>query len=435
MSSRFTTRRRGQRGFSLVEMVVSLLILVLVMIVALSLLFAMKSFAERQQVKTAPRQTSRRAADYLSYFIAGATDLNDAATPRSPNAIVTWYSKPGPGGAPVLKQASYNDLTPAQSALGEVGTDIITVAVPSGTAIGQFASWPGVGNTGTATIDYLDGCPDNATLQANFEQLTGAHVNGSGKKVSELMTVVDANGAWSYYRITNYLGYTCGSLDPGTGEPNPVQVSSDPAGNGEVVVNPPGGPGALAAPVTLIAGMRFYSFRVRRAADDTLSLEQKQGLFDPDTDNPGNAFVPILPDVEDFQVAYLYSTPPAGGGTVFNTIDPATGNVVLVDDSAFGTNVHVPPQGSALPWDVTNVAGLRFSITSRSAALRFTTSRISVRRKTATETNVRPASEDRPAGNPDDYEKPGATTGARVGDFDHFRITSTLALRNRMLGN
>ena len=53
-------------AISLSEAMVSLLILTIVMIVALTLLFSMKSFAERQQVKTAPRQTSRRAIDYLA---------------------------------------------------------------------------------------------------------------------------------------------------------------------------------------------------------------------------------------------------------------------------------------------------------------------------------------------------------------------------------
>ena len=83
---------KSRRGISLSEAMVSLLILTMVMIVALTLLFSMKSFAERQQVKTAPRQTARRAVDYLSSFVAGATDLNDRADPPSPNAIVTWIS-------------------------------------------------------------------------------------------------------------------------------------------------------------------------------------------------------------------------------------------------------------------------------------------------------------------------------------------------------
>ena len=48
----------------------------------------------------------------------------------------------------------------------------------------------------------------------------------------------------------------------------------------------------------------YTSFRVRRDANNELNLEQKQGLFDPDTDNPGTDFVPVLESVEDFQIAY-----------------------------------------------------------------------------------------------------------------------------------
>ncbi len=63
MFARF--RSKPTRGVSLSEAMVSLLILTMVMIVALTLLFSMKSFAERQQVRTAPRQVSRRATRRL----------------------------------------------------------------------------------------------------------------------------------------------------------------------------------------------------------------------------------------------------------------------------------------------------------------------------------------------------------------------------------
>src|SRR5512139_3755201 len=108
---------KSRRGISLSEAMVSLLILTMVMIVALTLLFTMKSFAERQQAKTAPRQTSRRAVDYISSFAAGATDLNDRAVPPSPNAIVTWYAT-AQGANLTRRQASYNNLTTAQAANG-----------------------------------------------------------------------------------------------------------------------------------------------------------------------------------------------------------------------------------------------------------------------------------------------------------------------------
>ena len=443
MSFRSRSKRRGgpasSRGFSLIEMVVSLLILVMVMIVALSLLFSMKSFAERQAVKTAPRQTARRAVDYLSFFVAGATDLNDTASPPSPNAIVTWFSKPQGGGKNILKQASFNNLksTAPENTYGEPGTDIISLAVPVDPLSIPFTKWPGKLHGATAWINYTIGCPDNAALEANFKKMTGAHLNAKGNEVSDILTVTDAVGSWAYYQITSYQQFVCGSVDSQTGEPDPIHVVANPGGSatdGTDPINPPGGEPDLIEPVALGGGMRFYSFRVRRGVDGVPNLEQKQGLFDVDYDTPGNNFVPILPDVEDFQIAYLYSLPPdpTKTTTVFNTTD-SSGTLVEVDDGAAGQ--HVPPQATGSTWDIANVAGLRFSITARSQLLRFTTAQISRRRGTATETNFRPLSEDRAKADPDDYEVPGATAGDRVGDFDHFRMTSTLLLRNRMLGN
>ena len=64
---------KRSRGFTLIEALVSVLILSVVMIVALTLLVSMRSFAAKQQAFTAPRQSARSAIDYLSFFLAGAT--------------------------------------------------------------------------------------------------------------------------------------------------------------------------------------------------------------------------------------------------------------------------------------------------------------------------------------------------------------------------
>lgn len=426
MFARSGSRRR--RGVSLSEALVSLLILTMVMIVALTLLFTMKSFGERQQVKTAPRQTSRRAIDYVGAFVAGATDLNDRAALTSPNAIVTWYAL---GGANTPTQASFNDL-PVGSPLGEPGTDIVTVAAPTSPVGVLFTKWPNKTHTDTAWLDYREGCPVNADLEANFRALTGSHSTGGGPAQSAVLVAYDANGAWRYYQITEYKAFDCSSVDAATGLANPVQVVANPSATD--VVNPPGGEPDLIEPVNLAGGMRFVSFRIRRDGNGIPNLEQKQGLFNPGTDNPGTAFAPIMPDVEDLQVAYLYSQSPDGTGrTVFNTYDASTNSVVLVQNVA--ANNRVPPQGTGSLWDVSRISGLRVSVTSRSAPLRFETSKISVRRGATTVTNGRPRSEDRAGAGPDDFEVPGATAGLRVGDFDHFRMTSTLLIRNRMLGN
>jgi hypothetical protein len=427
MCSRSTAER--DRGTSLLEALVSLLVLTMVLIVALTLLFTMRSFADRQQVKTSARQTSRHAIDYLGSIVAGATDLNDSAVPPSPNALVNFYAR---GAANVAVQASWNDL-PVGSAFGEPGTDILTLALPTDPVRVPFTKWPGKLHASTAWLDYREGCPSDADLERNFLALTGARGTGGSAK-SGVLTVVDANGSWAYYQITGYQKFDCDSVNPATGLPDPVHVVANPGLSDGV--NPPGGEPDLVEPVFLSAGMRFVSFRVRRDANGVPNLEQKQGLFDPATDNPGNAFTPVVAGVEDFQVAYLYGESPDGSGrTIFNTWDPEKEEAVVVPDVPGANNNGVPPQGTGSLWDISRVIGLRVSVTSRSAALRFKTRQISVRGGAETTTNARPRSEDRPGAGPDDFEQPAATSGARVGDFDHHRMTSTLLMRNRMLGS
>lgn len=439
---------KSRRGISLSEAMVSLLILTMVMIVALTLLFSMKSFAERQQVKTAPRQTARRAVDYLSSFVAGATDLNDRADPPSPNAIITWYAT-AQGSTLTRRQASYNNLTAAQAGngFGEEGTDILTVAVPIDPFQVPISRWPGWQHAANLYFSFTDGCFDEAgnpvadgdnIMRQRFLDLTGATLNAAGQLQSPILTLVDRDGNWAYYQITGYQQFSCAAkavvIDGETRQYN-VHVISNPGQSDGL--NPPGGRPELNDP-SLAGGMRFYSFRVRRDANGVPNLEQKIGLFDPLTDNPGTAFTPIMPNVEDFQVAYMYRASPNGTtDTIFNTADaafPATiaGQTTNGVPPQFGFDTS--PSAADLAWDITRVSGLRISITSRSAPVRFESRNISVRRGTQTRANSRPDSEDRAGVGPDtvDAQLP---SGTRLGDFDHHRMTSTILIRNRMLGN
>ncbi|MDX9732782.1 MAG: hypothetical protein RBU36_01530 [Thermoanaerobaculia bacterium] len=446
MSARFVSKHR--RGISLSEAMVSLLILTMVMIVALTLLFSMKSFAERQQVKTAPRQTARRAVDYLSSFVAGATDLNDRADPPSPNAIVTWYAT-AQGSTLTRRQASYNNLTAAQAGngFGEEGTDILTVAVPIDPFQVPISRWPGWQHAANLYFSFTDGCFDeagnpvadgDAVMEQRFKELTGATPNAAGQLQSPILTLVDEDGNWAYYQITGYQQFSCTAKDvliDGETRQYNVHVISNPGQSDGL--NPPGGRPELNDP-SLAGGMRFYSFRVRRDANGVPNLEQKIGLFNPLTDNPGTAFTPIMPNVEDFQVAYMYRASPNGTTTtIFNTADdaiPATigGQTTNGVPPQFGFDTS--PSAADLAWDITRVSGLRISITSRSAPVRFESRNISVRRGTQTRANSRPDSEDRAGVGPDtvDAQLP---SGTRLGDFDHHRMTSTILIRNRMLGN
>src|ERR1019366_1270409 len=141
--------RQPRRGFTLLEAMVSLLLLVIVLIVAMTMLFQMRAFAQRQQYFMLPRQAARRAIDYLSYYIAGASDLNYVVAGQpSPNSLITYYNLGTPG---VLTQASYNNLTGTEAGnasrtvpanppsiptaipstnFGDIGTDLITMVAP-----------------------------------------------------------------------------------------------------------------------------------------------------------------------------------------------------------------------------------------------------------------------------------------------------------------
>ncbi len=128
---------------------VSLLLLVIVLTVAMTMLFQMRAFAERQQFFMLPRQAARRATDYLSYYFASASDAGDVQ--NNPNALITYYNLNG-----AVLQASYDNLSGAEpgnavttpnvtTRFGDLGTDVITVVAPINPAKYRvFAPFPGV---------------------------------------------------------------------------------------------------------------------------------------------------------------------------------------------------------------------------------------------------------------------------------------------------
>jgi len=402
MSRRFRSSGSGRRGFTLLEAMVSLSILVIVMVLTLTLVFSMRAFAERLSTRLVPRQTARQAINYLGFHIQGATDLNYAL--NNPNALV--MQKVGTGGTATV-QVSYNNLTAAQSAYGDLGTDIISLAVVTNPVSIPLATWPGLAAAGAVDLNYTAGCMDDAANLLAFKNATGAV---GTPPVSPVLTLVDSAGNWIYYQITSYVGSTCANVG---GSNKTIQVVMTPSA---ASVGIPSGHSDLVAPVSLMAGVRYVSFRVKGG-----NLQQKQGLFDPAS--PDTGFSTIVNDVEDLQIAYLYAAAPdSTKSTVYtyNTLSDA------IPATVGGVSTGgVPPQAgllsTAVPtaWDITNVVGIRFSVTSRSE-LRFTSQQIS-QRGAETLNNFRPAVEDR--------------TKGTVDGFDHYRVTTTAIVRNRMPGN
>jgi hypothetical protein len=420
------------RGFSLAEAMVSLTLLVVVMVVALTLLFTMRSFAERVQWVIEPRQTARRAVDYLSFYLLGATDEAVGA----PNAIVTYYNRDAskPSDPTNRVQATYDNLqgdefgnsevVPGeQTKFGDVGTDIISLILPTGNPAKYPVAplWPGYKpSPNDFYIGFRGGCgaanPDTANMDA-FKLLT--RENGTGHS-NALLLLQDNNFSWQYFQINAYVASNCADT---TGQN--IQVKADP---GEAPplgpIDPPGGhTPSFADPIFLVTGLDAFSFRVRTDANGVPNLEQKNGLFDPNTDNPGAAFVPVIENVEDFQIAYLYAD-----GSFWNT-----STQTLVFDSGVypgcgkcnvpyqaGLNAVAPAQ------DITQVLGLRVSVVARSRPITFGARQISGARTGAAvgaiDRRFRPAAENR-AG------------AAKYDDFEHYRATVTLMLRARMLGS
>lgn len=415
------------RGFTLIEAMVSLLLLVIVLTVAMSMLFQMRAFAERQQFYMLPRQTARRATDYLSYYVAGASDVNYRTSPRtSPDAIVTFYNLNG-----TLVQASYDNLdgTEAGNAVttpnvstkfGDVGTDVITLMTAANPAMYLVSPpFPAPGPGVDLYFNFRGGCSvSDAANKAAFQAATG--FDGTQ---SALLTLMDQTGRWIYFRIPSagYLDSNC--ADVATFRNIHVQADTQSA----TLPAPPNGAAGLADPVTLVTGLQAISFRVLTDPTDNVpKLQQKLGLFDPATDNPGTAFVNVMENVEDLQIAYVYAQEPVTGlGTFWNT---ATQTLGAPD---------VPPQAgpatTAGATDITNVIGIRFSVTARSPLLSLGAQKLTNVGSTATlatttSQHFRPASENHPAA------MLNATTPL-YDLFDHYRATAMLMLRNRTLGS
>ena len=432
---------------------VSLLLLVVVLIVAMTMLFQMRAFAERQQYFMLPRQAARRAADYLSYYFAGASDVNyiDSTHP-SPNALIMYYNLGTPG---VLRQASYNNLTggePLNAArvipanppviptainstkFGDIGTDIITMVAPfdPGRYLVFPLPFPAFGANVNLWFNFRVGCvTSDAANRTAFQAATG--FDGTQ---SALLMLVDKNGAWSYVRIPS-AGYQVDGLCSDVTNFKNIHVTVDTAS--AALPAPPNGVASFTDPVYLVTGLQVISFRILTDDVDGLpKLQQKLGLFDPANDNPyppvGSplpAFTNVMENVEDLQVAYMYSQNAAAGtgdnplvwNTASQTIDSTAPGCGALP--APGCATHVPFQAGPNfaaglpPLDISNVIGVRFSVTGRSPLLPLASQQM-----TTTSQHFRPLSEDH------------AVTMAGplpLSDlFDHYRATATLMLRSRI---
>ncbi|MEW6759117.1 MAG: prepilin-type N-terminal cleavage/methylation domain-containing protein, partial [Acidobacteriota bacterium] len=190
---------KSERGFTLIEATISMTLLVVVLVLSLTFLFSMRAFAQRQELFASPRQTARRAMDYVSYYVRGATDMNVRA--NNPNALSMYYGVKV-GSAVVPQQTTFNNVTNATYA--DLGTDLINMAKPTGTLLIPIIDWPGFQHAANVRFSFDLGCPDSDLNMELFKEMTG-YIPGSSPSSSGLLTLVDDTGQWAYYQITNYL--------------------------------------------------------------------------------------------------------------------------------------------------------------------------------------------------------------------------------------
>lgn len=392
-----------QRGFTLPEVLVSLIIIVLILAMAGTLLFDTQRAADRQRAQVEARQTARAAAEYVHYMFRGATDMNgQIQNAPSPMALLTYARF---GNSNTDTQVSYDNLTAAQAAAGygDEGTDIITFAKAEDSRTAPIIRWVGQTNAANAYFRFNEACPDSAANLQRFKQATGAHLNDQGKEVSDPFVVFDASGQMRFYQITDYKDNVNGNncTDSQGGVPAPVIWTVANPGLSDFV-NPPGGLApnldCSASAVTCwgALGVRFYSLRVRNGW-----LEQKAGVFDPN--NPHLGFVPILPNVEDFQVAYYFRN-----GQARNNVPGTAGWVPPMDTNPSPWDSSFNPLGLS----ATNVLAVRLTVTTRSATP------LPPIQGTAGPQFFRPAAENRPA----------ATVRDR---FYHYQVSVMALIRSR----
>lgn len=428
MSSRSTPKAGSSRGFTLVETTIAMAILIIILVVSMSLLFSMRNFAGRQQSFVEPRQTARRALDYLSYYVRGASDLNAFGGVLAPNALIMQYTMNG-----VVRQASYNNITGGLAGtLADAGTDVITLSLPSGSALIPITRWNPPASDPRAANQYIgfsSGCMDDEENMRQFMAITGCYPAASCTGefpcpgcTSQVLTIVDSQGVWGYYQITGYNQCVCTDANA-----EYIHVTATHGGSD---INPPGGAMTpYSKPVNIVGGLNYFAFRVSTdPATGIPRLQQKNGILNLDLANQSNptpdnsptaaSFTTLLENVEDFQIAYIFNN-----GEIWNsgTADDPTARTLGVGQvtNAFG----VPDQaGGSAPqtYDVTNVMGLRLTLTARS----FRPIPLYQRVRTSMPNYRRPRAEDH------------AGAGTPAGDiYYHHRITSTIMIRNRMLGS
>lgn len=378
-----------QRGFGLVELLVVVVTLTIILVLTGQLVFAMRRSALQQQYQVDARQTARGAADYINFLLRGAMDPPNQAAGSVALLIRAFW-----GGTDT--QLTYDNVTDPHFA--DPGTDLITFArFHEGTTITPARAEGGDVGGGVWWWAFDGGCRTGATQAereaanlALFKQLTGFVDDASP---SEPLLVLDDSGQAAIYQICSYTSAHCDVTAPCDQACVVVQAGTSCTGG----IIPVGGYTGMVNP-RLVVGLRYTTLRVKDGW-----LQQKDGIFDPA--NPDDGFVPILPNVEDLQIAYIF--------------DRTIGEAGLADVVWNNDPAHTLPAGQGRVPDATQarqVIGVRVTVTGRAAQEQWGAGQ---------QRFYRPRAENRPG---------GEESGEAADGFARFTVSSTALLRNRISG-
>lgn len=396
-------RSPGRRGFTLIEVLVVMLSLVIIVVAVGQLLFDTQKATQRQQYQVDARQTARATADYVTFLLRGATDMNMPTVvpplPNNPGSVLIWYwvgtwasgnnnSCPGAPGTGACVQATWDNVTDSSCpGCADLGTDIITFGRVDNVQIyyqvGGGFSFDNVKNESSHTVNFYPAlCAgpngNSANALAYFQQTTGYT---SASNPSPVMVIADTLGRWGFFQITSYPASGSDVCSPICSNKNGVAQPCVTVGTHIGVastVNPPGNPNPTGDDdaVRLFAGVRYTSLRVCQGW-----LEQKDGMFDPGSDGTGalgtgaNAcssngwntapWTPILPNVEDLQLAYIYNN---DGASTSNPASIWNSSAQTLPTTIHNVPTQAGPGAATLANDVTNVVGIRVTVTARSVS-------------------------------------------------------------------
>jgi hypothetical protein len=282
MSCRLPWRPSRNLGFTLTEVMISLLVLIIIMVLSMSLLFSLRGFGLRQRLFAEPRQSGRQGVEYIAENIRQAAIIS-RSIPGGQGVIVPYVNG---------VQASWNNC--ATPAIADRNTDVICVNRPQGSSTYQVVAWPGSIGNQTIQISYTKGCPDNASNRSKFldevQATTGKHtvmlVDQSG---SVLLDDINWNGS----------------------NPTSVCAGSSPNYTGSLLTIPGNIYKLYAAAPTMVEPVYvtpspFVTLRVKNG-----QLQQKFGCMD--AANPDVGFTPLMENVVDLQFTYYMQS-----GAIFN---------------------------------------------------------------------------------------------------------------------